>query len=117
VQSNRDVWFYYYNEFPLVHLNCQKIKSVWNMPISGSDAFAIYRNRVLFRGGYDEQDTYHLFALCNNGKVKLLKRLQLINEEGQKIIAARVVGRGNSLYILNERLVYRVDMSTLENIS
>ncbi|HEY9874897.1 MAG TPA: hypothetical protein V6D12_15775 [Candidatus Obscuribacterales bacterium] len=87
------------------------------MPISGSDAFAIYRNRALFRGGYDEQDTYHLFALCNNGNVKLLKRLQLINEEGQKIIADRVVGRGNSLYILNERLVYRVDMSTLENIS
>lgn len=114
VESDTDVWLYYYTEFPLVHLHHQKIQSVWNMPIAGSDSFAVSGSRALFRGGYNDQDTYHLFSLNNNGKVKLLKQLHLIDKAGQKIIAERVVGRGGSLYILSNGLVYRVDVSRTE---
>ncbi|UBF30463.1 hypothetical protein K9N68_35320 (plasmid) [Kovacikia minuta CCNUW1] len=115
VASDKDVWLYYYTEFPLVHLHHQKIQSVWSMPISGSDSFAVSGNRVLFRGGYDEQDTYHLFSLKNNGKVNLLKKLQFADQAGQKIIAERVVGRGSSLYILSNRLVYRINVPMIES--
>ncbi|WP_445630856.1 hypothetical protein [Nostoc sp. DSM 114167] len=108
VESDTDVWLYYYTEFPLVHLHHKKIQSVWNMPISGSDGFAVSGSRALFRGGYDDRDTYHLFSLNNNGKVKLLKQLKFTDEAGQTIIAESVVGRGGSLYILSNGLVYRV---------
>jgi hypothetical protein len=55
-----------------------------------------------------------LFALNDNLNVKLLKQFQFTDELGQKIIAERVVGRGNSLYILSNKLVYRVDVSKIE---
>ncbi|MGL5076251.1 MAG: hypothetical protein ACRDBG_10530, partial [Waterburya sp.] len=35
VESDSDVWLYYYTEFPLVHLHHQKIQSVWDIPIKG----------------------------------------------------------------------------------
>jgi hypothetical protein len=114
VESDTDVWLYYYTEFPLVHLHHQRVQSVWNMPITGSDGFAVSGNRVLFRGGYDDRDTYHLFLLSSNGRVKLLKQLQLADEIGQKLTAERVVGRGSSLYVLSDGLVYRTDVSSLE---
>jgi hypothetical protein len=108
VESDTDVWLYYYTEFPLVHLHHKKIQSVWNMPISGSDGFAVSGSRALFRGGYGDRDTYHLFSLNNNGKVKLLKLLKFTDEARQTIIAESVVGRGGSLYILSNGLVYGV---------
>lgn len=77
VESDADVWLYYYTDFPLVHLHHRKVQSVWNMSIDGSDSFAISGHRVLFRGGYDDRNTYHLFALNKNGTVELLKQFQL----------------------------------------
>jgi hypothetical protein len=114
VASDEDVWLYYYTKFPLVRLHRQKVQSVWNMPIEGSRSFAVSGYRVLFRGGYDDRDTYHLFSLNSNGRVELLKQLQLADETGQKITAERVVGRGSSLYVLSNGLVYRVDVSSVE---
>jgi hypothetical protein len=114
VESDADVWLYYYTDFPLVHLRHQKIQSVWNMSIKGSSSFAISGHRVLFRGGYEDRDTYHLFALNRNGRVELLKQCQLADETGQKITAERVVGRGSSFYVLSNASVYRVDVSSVE---
>jgi hypothetical protein len=114
VESDADVWLYYYTDFPLVHLRHQKVQSVWNMSIEGSSSFAISGHRVLFRGGYEDRDTYHLFALNRNGRVELLKQCQLADETGQKITAERVVGRGSSLYVLSNASVYRVDVSSVE---
>ena len=115
VESDADVWLYYYTEFPLVHLHHRQVQSVWNMSIKGSDSFAVAGHRVLFRGEYDDPDIYHLFALNSNGNIKLLKQLQISDETGQKITAERVVGRGNSLYILSNSSVYRVDVSSVES--
>jgi hypothetical protein len=114
VESDSDVWLYYYVDFPLVHLRHEKVHSVWNMPITGSHSFSIFGNRVLFRGGYNDRDTYHLFSLHSDGEVKLLHQFQLVDQIGQKITAKRVVGRGSSLYLLSNLLVYRVDISSLE---
>ncbi|KAM3100860.1 hypothetical protein ACKFKG_00125 [Phormidesmis sp. 146-35] len=113
VESDTDVWLYYYTEFPLVHLRHQKIQSVWNMPIEGSNSFAVFDNCALFRGEYGDQDTYHLFSLNKNGKVKRLQQFQLTDERGQKIVAERVVGRGSSLYILSHGSIYRIDVSSV----
>jgi hypothetical protein len=114
VASDSDVWLYYYTEFPLVHLHEQKIQSVWEMPIAGSDGFAVSGDRALFRGDYDDPDTYHLFALNDNDEVELLQQFQLADETGQKMTAERVVSRGSSLYILSNESVYQVDVASAE---
>ena len=114
VASDMDVWLYYYTEFPLVHLYCQQVQSAWAMPITGSDGFAVSGNRALFRGGYDDPDTYHLFSLEGNGRARLLRQLQLADETGQKITAEAAVGRGSALYVLSNRSVYRVDVWSVE---
>uniref|UniRef100_B8HNM5 Uncharacterized protein n=1 Tax=Cyanothece sp. (strain PCC 7425 / ATCC 29141) TaxID=395961 RepID=B8HNM5_CYAP4 len=114
VASEADIWVYYYMDFPLVHLHRHKVQSVWNMPITGSDGFAVAGNRVLFRGGYDDRETYHLFSLNGNSEAKLIQKLQLEDKTGERIIADRVVGRGGLLYILSQQLVYRVNVSSLE---
>ncbi|HEX4591230.1 MAG TPA: hypothetical protein VH120_14940, partial [Gemmataceae bacterium] len=63
VESEEDVWLYYYTEFPLVRLRRREIESVWEMPLRGSGAFAVSAGHVLFRGGYEDPDTYQLFSL------------------------------------------------------
>ena len=67
VESEKDVWLYYYTEFPLVRLHDREIQSVWRMPLEGSDAFAVSASHALFRGGYKDRDTYQLFALGKDG--------------------------------------------------
>jgi hypothetical protein len=114
VESDSDVWLYYYTQFPLVHLQHQKVKSVWNMPIHGSDGFAICDRRALFRGDYDDRDTYRLFSLGRNGEVKLIRKLQFIHQKEHKIIAQRIASRGSSMYLLSNELIYQIDLTNLD---
>ena len=106
VASPSDVWFYYYLRFSLVHLHNREIRSVWEMPVSGSDGFAVYGNLVLFRGGYDDQDTYYLYRLGEKGRVQPLKRLQLVDPSGQRITAEYFAARRDTLYILSKGRIY-----------
>lgn len=113
VVAEEDVWLCYYTEFPLVHLHRRQIESVWTPPVAGSGAFAIAENRALFQGGYDDHDTYHLFELGRDGEPNLLAKLELKDKNGQRIVADRIVGRGDALYVLAAGLLYRVDVQTV----
>lgn len=117
VSSDEDVWIYYYTEFPLVHLHNRKIQAVWEMPLSGSHAFAVSDGCALFRGGYDDGDRYHLFDLCEGRKPKLLTHLELQDERGSKLAADRVVGRADRMYIISKNSLYRVDVRTALTVS
>jgi hypothetical protein len=112
VESEQDVWFYYYTEFRLVHLRFREIKSVWKMPLAGSDAFAISDGYVLFRGGYGDHDTYHLYSLDPTANVKLVRKIEFQDQDGAKLIANRVVGRRDALYFVSNGLIYRIDIAT-----
>lgn len=112
VASQDDVWLYYYTEFPLVHLHRQQIKSFWMIPVEGSDAFAVSRDTALFRGGYDDHDTYHLFSIDRGGEAELTGTVELRDPQGGKIIADRVVGRGNAIYLISSYSLYRIDVPT-----
>jgi hypothetical protein len=83
------------------------------MPIDGSDAFAIGADHALFRGGYNDHDTYHLFSLGRNGKVNLVEKIELRNEIGDKLVADWVVGRADAIYLASNGLLYRVDLQTV----
>jgi hypothetical protein len=110
VESEEDVWFYYYMEFPLVHLHGRAIQSIWKMPIGGSDAFAVLGDHALFRGGYDERSVYQLSALGNTGSVNLLASIELEDQNGNKLAAERVVGRSNAIHFVSGDGLYRLDV-------
>ncbi len=110
VESEEDVWFYYYTEFPLVHLRSYGIQSIWKMPLGGCHAFAIAGNHALFRGGYKEKVAYSLFSLDNSGKVSLISEIELRDEFGKQLKAENVVGRGNAIHFVCKENLYRLDV-------
>lgn len=113
VATEEDVWCYYYTEFPLVHLQDRKVKSLWKMPLGGSDAFAISGEHALFRGGYKDHDSYHLFSLGREGQVKLVKIIELHGQDGVKLTASWVVGRGTTIYLVSNGFLYRMDVQAV----
>ena len=113
VASEEDVWLYYYTEFPLVRLRRYEIESAWKMPLAGSGAFAISAGHALFRGGYKDPNTYQLFSLVPHGKPVLLAKIELRDERGRKLLADRVVGRNDSIHLLSDGFLYRIDVQTV----
>jgi hypothetical protein len=112
VQSEEDVWLYYYTDFPLVRLHRREIASVWKPSLSGSDAFAVSTSHAIFRGGSKDRDTYHIFSLSKQGSSNLLAKVELRNENGSKLVADRVVGRVDVIYLLSNKLLYMIDAQT-----
>jgi hypothetical protein len=112
VESEEDVWLYYYTEFPLVHLHGREINSVWKMALKGSRAFAISAGHALFCGGYKDRDTYQLFSLVPGGKPSLLADIELQDQNGSKLVASRVVGRADTIHIVSDGFLYGVDVQT-----
>jgi hypothetical protein len=66
----------------------------------------------LFRGGYKERDTYQLFSLGQNRKVNLVTKVEFRNQNGSKLAASRVVGRGDALHLISDGFLYRADVET-----
>lgn len=112
VESEDDVWLYYYTEFPLVRLHNHEIQSIWKIPLGGSDAFAVFAGHALFRGGYKDRDTFQLFALGKGGNAKLLAKVEMRNENGSKLAADRAVGRADIIYFISDGMLYQVDVQT-----
>lgn len=105
VVSNDDVWFYYYTEFPLVRLKSHKVEGVWNIPISGSDVFAVSGSKVLFQGGYGETHLYHLYKLSAKNFF-LVKVFEILYEGCGKKGIHRVKSRGNRFWIQRNNKIY-----------
>lgn len=112
VESDEEVWLYYYTEFPLVRLRRREIESVWKMPLGGSGAFAVSVGHALFRGGYKDRHTYQLFSLGPGGKPELVARIELRDKNGGKLVAGRVVGRADAIHLVSDGFLYRVDVQT-----
>lgn len=110
VATDEDVWFYYYTQFPLVHLQRQEIKAFWEMPIGGSDAFAISKGHALFRGGYKEPGVFYLFELGSDKDVTMLKKINLQDQNHNDLTAQRIVGRANAIYFISEEHLYRFEI-------
>jgi hypothetical protein len=112
VESDEDVWLYYYTDFPLVRLRRRKVDAYWKMPIRGSKAFAISSEHALFNGDYAERDTYQLFSLAESGQSRFLGSFELADQTGEKLIAHAVVGRADSLYLICNNFLYLLEMRT-----
>lgn len=102
-----DVWICYYTDFPLVQIRNGRIEADWQIPVRGADAFAISGDHALFRGGYKNRDSYHLLELAQQ-LAREKSRFQLRDRQGEPIKAQRVAGRGNTIFLLRDREVFRL---------
>lgn len=110
--SHDETWLCYYTGFPLVQLRDHRIVRSWTLPdpAIGSHAFAVHHRHVLFAGGYRHRDTYHLLSLDDGPQACAAASFELIDEDGEPLRAARVAGRGDTLYLLSGRRIYACDI-------
>jgi hypothetical protein len=106
VATDEDVWCYYYTDFPLVQLREKRIASTWKVPVAGSHAFAVAPGHALFAGGYEDRDTFQLVRLGLDGVVTQIGQFELKDEGDATVKAERTIGRGGSLYVLSEGILY-----------
>ncbi len=117
VAGNDDVWCCYYTEFPLVHLHKKRIASTWDVPVSGSHAFAILDDHVLFAGGYDNRDAFQLVRLAANGTSTLVGEFALLGDDGTAVKPEQTIGRGRILYVLSDTMVYQMDVCDVVKVA
>lgn len=110
--SGEDVWIYYYTDFPLVQIRNFRTLNHWDMPISGSDGFAVSDSAALFRGGYNQRDRYHLISL-SNPEPKIVLTFELRDARGRRIEADRVAGRGESIFLLRDAEVFQLTVQAV----
>lgn len=115
VISTTEAWCYYYTEFPLVKINKFEIKDYWNVPVSGSDSFAVKDNYVLFRGGHDEKSIFSLVELNTDHKSDLINNIELLDENGESMKEAWAVGRKNALYLLKNNYIYSITVNETQS--
>ena len=110
VASDEDVWCYYYTDFPLVHLHQKRIARTWKVPVTGSHAFAVAGEHVLFAGGYDKRDMFQLVRLAPDGTSRLVGEFDLIGDDGAAVKPVQTIGRGAKLYVFEGELLYEIDL-------
>ena len=108
VATDEDVWCYYYTDFPLVHLHKKRVASTWKVPVAGSHAFAIAPGHALFAGGYKDRDTFQLVRLGLDGAATQIDLFELQGAGDATVKAERAIGRGGSLYVLSEGILYEI---------
>ncbi|MEM7111354.1 MAG: hypothetical protein AAF614_02910 [Chloroflexota bacterium] len=113
VTSNQEVWCCYYTEFPLVRLQNQAVIANWNSRVSGSDGFAVWKDFVLFRGGYKDHDQYVLCQLHDREEMSVKARYEFIDEDGQRVEADHFAVRGSVFHLVQNNKTYKLDMRSL----
>jgi len=111
VATDDDVWCCYYTDFPLVHLRGGRVVSVWPNPVAGSHAFAVGAGHALFAGSHEAHHEFHLVQLGANGTGRLVRSFELHDDEGERVRADRVDGRGSALHVLAGGVLHTVELS------
>lgn len=110
VASHNEAWTCYYTDFPLVQLRDHRIVRHWNVPVYGAHAFAVYRDRALFAGGYDARHACTLLRLDDGPDASVMATFKLLDEHGEPLQAQLVRGRGDTLYLYRDDRVYACDI-------
>jgi hypothetical protein len=119
VISNKEVWSCYYTDFPLVQIENYRVKNTWQSPVRGSQGFIVWKNFVLFRGGYKMKDEDNLVNLkgCQlleavpAQAVKELATVEILNGEGTAFGNCWMLTRGSKMLLVDENLsCYEIDL-------
>ena len=106
VASERDVWCYYYVDFPLIHLRERRLDGFWKTPICGSRAFAVGGGHALLAGDYEDRRILHLLRL-DPDIASLIADIRVVDGD-KPVDFERVVGRGEFLYLLASDRLYKI---------
>jgi hypothetical protein len=109
VCSGREVWLYFYTDFPLVRLLDRQVAGYWMMPVAGSHGVAVDRGRVLLGGSYDEKETLFLGRLDD----LMFESITPVDEAGQPLRKFQPFGRRHCLYLATDESLYVVDIRNL----
>ncbi len=106
VCSGKEVWLYYYTDFPLVQLLEGTIAASWSMPVTGAHGFAVAGGRVLLGGSYDRRESLFL------GELDTLKFREIVptDEGGNPFQRFRTFGRGHLLFLATDKALHLVDL-------
>jgi hypothetical protein len=106
VCSAHEAWLCYYTDFPLVKLADFGLANVWlRQPISGSPAFAVLDDSVLFAGGYRKRDS--LF-LVNLGSLRS-KEMLPVDPAGTRIRKFSAFARRSVMFLATNEALFRID--------
>lgn len=106
VASPDDVWLCYHTDFPLVHIHRRRVRAFYETPVRGSTAFAIGSQHVLFAGDYDSPERLQLLPLIERKPSPPAAVFRPIDRDGAPIALSRAVGRGDSLFLLDDGSLY-----------
>ncbi len=109
VCSDREVWLYFYTDFPLVRLLDRKVAAHWMMPVAGSHALTVDRGRVLLAGNYKRKESLFLGRLDELDFAEVTP----VDEEGQPLRQFRAFGRRDHLYLVTREALHVVDLRTV----
>jgi hypothetical protein len=109
VCSEREVWLYFYTDFPLVRLRDKKVAGHWQMPVSGSHGFAVDGRRVLLAASYERRESLFLGRL---GELDFAE-VTPADEAGEPLREFRGFGRRHHLYLATRDALHIVDLRTL----
>lgn len=115
IVNDNEVWFYYYTDFLLARIKNGSI-DFFDPKISGADGFLIFDKYVLFRGGYDKQDEYHLLEVINNNKLQDKKKIIFTDENKDVIKADNIDSKGSQIIIRVGTKLYRSDLKDILEI-
>jgi hypothetical protein len=95
------IWAYYYSDFPLVRIGRDRQIQAWRTGIGGATAIAVDESRVLFFGGYGDDE-----HRCLVGELGDLPSMATVTKWD-------AIGRGPLLHIFAGTSWYQLDVRTL----
>ena len=112
VVSNSEAWLCPYTNFQIVKLENNQINQSWdNNPIRGSHAFAVWKDKALFSGGYGEKDKLFVIDLYRTDSQELLKEeCNAVDESGNEIKFNSAFGRASRLYLETDQSLFFVEL-------
>lgn len=114
VVSEHEVWFYYYTDFKLGYIQGgtdQPEITFMNPHISGSSGFCTDGDHFLFDAGYGKHGTYILKKLAKSGNLVDKKRIQFVDEFGEKLVRSSL--RRNQLLLNQGSRMYLAEIDQI----
>ncbi len=108
VAGDRDVWLYFYTEFPIVRI-VDGAYQVWKLGVGGGRALAVREDRILLFTDYKRRTLGRRVQLRSDGSTRLEGELVLVDDRGTALDRAQACGVGDKLYFLQDRRVHVVE--------
>lgn len=129
VPNDREAWFYYFRDFPLVCVRDFQLGGKWDAsPVRGARSFAVDSRYALFAGMYQKVDekgdsalhsTAHGDLLLLTLSTGVIEPLQLVyDSQSDRIVPVdydlkQCVGRGSRLYVSDGSFIHIVDLTQI----